>query len=39
MQKRQNKLKWNNYRIGLILTVAMTFVILLGISGRRMIRR
>ena len=31
MQKRQNKLKWNNYRIGLILTVAMTFVILLGI--------
>ena len=31
MQKRQNKLKWNNYRIGLILTAAMTFVILLGI--------
>ena len=31
MQKRQNKLKWNNYRIGLILTVAITFVILLGI--------
>ena len=31
MQKRQNKLKWNNYRIGLILTAAITFVILLGI--------
>ena len=31
MQKRQKKIKWNNYRIGLILTAVMTFVILLGI--------
>lgn len=29
-QKRQKMIKWNNYRIGLVLTVGITLVILLG---------